>query len=413
MDKSKMIKCFLVLCSIVLISCEKKTEESVYVDESQKPQGNGCYSEPIAKSYLVYYEDGSVGTVQSESLEDLKKSFIRPNLEKIRWVEHNQRVFLEETKTKSIEKSTMFTDVNWGQSNIEAQQLWNQNIKGQGIIVGIVDSGVDVSHPQLKGQIQINENETPYNGLDDDGNGLIDDHTSYDFYAKKGDYPPSVDHGSHVAGIITAAHQAPSLPLGVAPESKIIATNFLSHQAGGGGDLDDAIAAIKYTVSRGAKVVNASWGGAPCSVVLSEVIASLESQDVLMVVAAGNEHTNIDYFPSYPAAYNLPTQITVGAIGPSNIMTGFSNYGEQMVHLMAPGDLIYSTVIGGYESLAGTSMAAPFVSGAAALLWSAKPTATAKQIKQALLSSVIKSNYRVTTRGRLNLPAALNEINKL
>src|SRR5690606_31039469 len=150
----------------------------------------------------------------------------------------------------------------------------------------------------------------------------------------------------------------------------------------------------QYSVSRGAKIINASWGGGNCSETLRETIQEAGRRNILFVSASGNDGIDFDRYAyySYPAVFNLANQITVAATDVFNRLTPFSNRSYTLVHIGAPGDQIrsavpYATDSSGYAVLSGTSMATPMVSGAAALLWSAKPNATVAQIKQALLSS--------------------------
>lgn len=146
---------------------------------------------------------------------------------------------------------------------------------------------------------------------------------------------------------------------------------------------------------------------------------SLEAKGILLLVAAGNDSNDIEFTPTYPAAFNLPGQITVAAGDSYDHMASFSNDSYKLVHLAAPGDGIFSSVPitqatpNGYQYMSGTSMATPFVSGAAALLLSTRPAATPAQLRQALLSSVDIATYRVLTRGRLNIQKAIEEIKKL
>ena len=296
---------------------------------------------------------------------------------------------------------------NWGIDSIVAKKLWDQNIFGEDVIVAIIDSGIDRQHPQLVNQLYVNPNETE-NGIDDDGNGLIDDINGYDFPNNSGNLYDGSGHGTHVAGIVAADHANGSIK-GVAPRAKILAFDFFDDD--GGGSVFDALAAIRAAEFKGARIINASWGGAACSRSLREILNELSQKNILFVAAAGNESLNIDRDPMYPAAFSASSQITVGAMTADGSTAGFSNYGK-LVHLVAPGADILSTYplpeLTAVEH--GTSMAAPFVSGAAALLWSAFPQATAKQIKQALVSTSKAGPFPVLSRGSLDVDAAYESL---
>ena len=186
----------------------------------------------------------------------------------------------------------------------------------------------------------------------------------------------------------------------------------------GSGDLPVAIRAIQYAASRGARVINASWGGTYCSQAMKETIAALEGEGVLFVAAAGNNGDglqasgmSLESLPVFPAAIGASGQITIGASTSRDYMAGFSNFSYTLVDLVAPGSNIFSTYPGGgYKLESGTSMATPFVSGAAALLFGAHPTATVAQVKAALLGSVDRGPFAVASQGRLNVKAALDEL---
>jgi subtilisin family serine protease len=202
---------------------------------------------------------------------------------------------------------------------------------------------------------------------------------------------------------------------GVAPEAQIIPATFLD--GSGAGTLGDAILAMQFAAARGAKIINASWGGTGCSEALGNAFVDLNNKGILLVVAAGNSGADIDETAFYPAVYNLPGQITVSASDSSDLVPAWSNTGFKNAHLTAPGVEIVSTAFGGrYVSMDGTSMASPFVAGAAATLWSARPSATAAQIKAAILRGVdviSGKNSKTLTRGRMNLQNSLDELRRL
>ena len=396
---------------VVLSACSvQKSAESVF-PQNGAMDNRACMGQAIENKFIVQWEDGHFTVEEAANAQVFSKEFIEPRLADIKHVTYD-REFKVESTTASVQESA-YTD-SWGQDMIGARQLWAQGIKGEGVAVAIVDSFVDVNHTQLAPRILINTAEIPNNGIDDDGNGIVDDYTGGVFVSKPSSNPTPSAHGSHVAGIIGADPTYGPIE-GVAPKASLIPAQFLSNS--GSGSLGDAIKALQYASSRGAKIINASWGGAPCDGALYSAFKTLESKGILVVVAAGNEGADIDAYPTFPAAFNVGTQITVAAGNSFDIMTAWSNSGFNLVHLGAPGEGILSTIPNNSTAyMDGTSMAAPFVSGAAALIWGAKPNATAIQVKQAILQSVDVSpgkEYRTSTRGRLNVVKALQKLREL
>lgn len=392
---------------ISLVACNNEDPAEVILPSKTSV----CSGQIKNKSYIIQWNDNSVTTVSDVDRETLKEDFVRPNLSEIRRVEYEQVLNISQFETKAVTQID-----NWGYKQIHAADFWQAGFRGQGVLVAVIDSGVDVIHPHLQNRIETNEGEAgelATNGIDDDHNGFVDDYLGYNFHAKSADLTDNVFHGTHVAGIIAGEHSENSVVdnelLGMAPQAKILPVKFLDET---GGTLSAAIQAIGYAATRGAKIINASWGGSGCSEILRDKIAEVTAQGILFVVASGNSGNNIDKFPEYPAAFQDTLQITVGAISPFLGMTNFSNYSDQLVHLFAPGQDIVSTVPGGVASLSGTSMATPFVVGAAALILSANPSLSLPQLREKLLKAVVQdNNYRNVTRGRIDLSRAINSLN--
>ena len=401
----------LILSVLFLSACS--LNKSVNTVFEEKNSGGACPFQKVAGQYIVQWEDGRVTTERANSDEELIQNFIEPNLPAIKHVEYNK--FVKPTPTADGAVESMASDSDWALNAIHASEVWSQGHRGVGIKVAVTDAPIDHSHPQIAPRVIRNLPE--FNGragVDDDGNGLVDDKYGWDFYADKPvpDISPGHSHGTHVAAIILADHNAGSVK-GVAPGAALIPVSFMGET---GGTLDDAIAAVKYAAARGANVINASWGGSTCSKTLQDTIQSLGERNILFVAASGNEGVDFDRDPynySYPAVYNFPHQITVAASNSLGYMTGFSNRSFSLVHIVAPGDGIVSTVPGGTGSMSGTSMATPFVSGAAALIWSAKPSATALEVRSAIFGSVYSfqgRSYKVSTGGHLDVSAALSRL---
>jgi subtilisin family serine protease len=296
-------------------------------------------------------------------------------------------------------------------ADINAPAAWDLTTGGD-VTVAVVDTGVDYNHVDLKNNIWTNPADPP-NGIDDDHNGFVDDVHGIDL--SNGDSDPMDDsgHGTHVAGIVGSEGNNGLGTVGVNWKVHLMALKFLN--ASGEGSTAQAAEAIDYAINAGAKVINASWGGPAYSFALYKAIKDADNQGVLFVAAAGNEGDNSDTSPEYPAAFDLPNIVSVAATDSDDSLLDFSNYGSRTVDLGAPGDEIYSTVpkqvsASGYAYFSGTSMAAPFVSGAAALYLARTPQSTVTQVRDALLQSVDPLPSlagKTVTGGRLDVGKAL------
>jgi len=296
-------------------------------------------------------------------------------------------------------------------ADAHATDAWDATT-GAGVTVAVVDTGVDYAHPDLSPNIWSNPAD-PKNGVDDDHNGFVDDTRGADFVDDDPDPADDAGHGTHVAGIIGARGNNSIGVTGVNWDVRIMALKFLDSD--GEGNTADAANAIDYAVNHGARVINASWGGPAFSQALYQAVKRAGEKGVLFVAAAGNDGRNADSTPDYPAAFDLPNVISVAASDRYDRLARYSDYGPSAVDLAAPGDDIYSTVPGfvdhsGYASFSGTSMATPFVTGAAALYIARNPQATSDQVRSALLSTVDHLPTfagKVASGGRLNIANAL------
>lgn len=397
MDVKKNLQ--ILLTVFILLSCAacaKRTSEDVFQERSQSTP---CTETKIAGQYLVKWEDGRISLEHGKNDDSFVKDFLEPNLEKIRRVEYNKTIRIRDQEVLVAPYSDIEAQAassTWGQTMTEVKAMWNLGYKGKDVKVAVVDTPVDYTHAYLKNRVL-----------------KADDGTfGWDFDTNAPAQPATIaNHGSHVSGIISSDHTTLT-KLGIAPEAKLIISSFLGDD--GGGTMEGAIKALKYAGERGARIINASWGGGKCSTTLRETIQELSDAGVIVVVASGNDGLDLDKTPDYPAIFQSAHQITVAAIRDNGTMESFSNTSFRYVNIAAPGVDIYSMLAKnslGYMS--GTSMAAPFVSGAAALLWGTRPAATATQVKQALLSSIVPGNYRVSSQGRLNIKSAIAEIERL
>lgn len=283
---------------------------------------------------------------------------------------------------------------------IGAPQAWNYSTGSSEVIVGIVDSGMLVNHPDLKDNVYRNLSEIPDDGIDNENNGYIDDHTGWDFvhapelegYAL-GDYLDEDNdvndesfHGTHVAGIIGAKGNNSLGVSGVCWNVRLmpLRAGFRTMDAGYLQD-DDAAAAIIYAADNGCKVINMSWGDTSYSPIIADACDYAYAKGVVLVASAGNDGTSELHYPA-----RLANVIAVGSASRAKLLSSFSSHGQGL-DLLAPGELILSTYKDEGESLyyeqSGTSMSAPFVTGAIALMLSIQPELTPDEIRARLLSS--------------------------
>lgn len=278
----------------------------------------------------------------------------------------------------------------------------------QEIIVAVVDTGVDYSHEDLNTVMWINSKEIPNDGVDNDNNGYIDDIYGIDLIHRSKDGQagqlsiPTEWHGTHVAGIIGAVQNNKLGIAGIANKVKIMSIQTVP-DGEDDDELDsDVVEAFLYAAHNGAKVINCSFGkeDPDKTGAVKDVIDSLsQSHDILFVVSSGNDSVgeenlwyNIDRHPTYPASYTSENIIVVASTTPTAEVSEFSNIGEQSVDIGAPGSDIFSTITGNqYAESSGTSMAAPHVSGVAAMLWSYFPKLKALEIKDIMMKSVTRA----------------------
>ncbi|MNK51253.1 Thermophilic serine proteinase precursor [compost metagenome] len=297
----------------------------------------------------------------------------------------------------------------------DAWKLFTPLSEGNGkIVVAVVDTGLDKNHHVFRpvssggtGALWVNQAEAngqPYR--DDDGNGFVDDINGWNFISNSNNFADDDNHGTHVAGIVVGAGLnifASSLE-----ESKVVIMPLKFLNGGGSGTTANAVRAIEYAVRNGARVINNSWGGPSYSRALHEALIYAYNNSVLVVSAAGNYSKDNDATPMYPANYDVPSNIAVASIDSNDKLSYFSNYGARTVHVGSPGEWIKSTVRGNtFDWMSGTSMAAPFVAGMAALALREAPYLTGYQMKQLVMQ---ESEHIVLLEGRVSTSARISSV---
>jgi subtilisin family serine protease len=371
----------------------------------------------------------------------------------VEYAERNLRVKLAGVQPNDPEFRWQWALLNWGYpidgflptpgADIHVQDAWAITTGSPSVIVAVTDTGCDITHPDLAGNIYTNPGEIAGNGIDDDHNGYVDDVHGFNVADHNGDVTDVVGHGTQISGIIAGILNNQIGISGVC-QCKILPVKFFRQTGPDPSDVEgtvaDAAAAIVYSIAAGASIINASWTtllvpgdvGPTEGQALKDACAAARDADVLMVCIAGNDGFNLDYSPVYPAAYKMPNQIVVAAsdyndeiwhiIGaPYEIRTGF---GPSTVHLAAPGVSILTTQARGsctlcssstnpddwYTTMDGSSASAGFVSGVAALVKSRYPEANGPVLKQRVVAGVdVLDSLKayVISSGRLNAYGAL------
>src|SRR5829696_2466922 len=293
--------------------------------------------------------------------------------------------------------------------DIDAPNAWGT--RSSCAKVAILDTGIDTDHPDLASNVYKSADK-PNNGKDDDKKGHVDDTYGYNTIKGKGSGEDDNGHGTHVSGIVAGRGDNDVGVSGTCWSSKLLAVKFMNSQ--GKGSTSNAIEGIDYAVKQGFKIINCSFGSSSSSSSLHDAVDYAQDHNTLLVVAAGNNSQNIDKHPLYPASYTDSNVLAVAASTQDDTLADFSNFGSTGVDVAAPGDSIYSTYLGGgYRILSGTPMAAPYVSGVAALLRKHESDASYGNLRYAIRHKVDKPpalNGKVAYDGRLNAEKALAAI---
>ena len=330
--------------------------------------------EVVEHLYLVRFstKENTMGVLLSEFNTDKNIVFAEPNYVR--------------KKSQRTPENNFYFNTQWGLLNeknkidIDVMQAWEITKGSPSIVVGVIDSGIEKNHVDIANNIWENPGEIAGNGIDDDKNGYIDDVTGWNFLNEDSDSNDKYEHGTHVSGIIAAEDNQKGI-VGVAPNIRLAALKVGDDSF----DTVDIVEAIHYGGKEGIKIFNCSYSSADFS---NSELDAMRSTDALFVCAAGNDGLNVDKDMIYPACYKIDNIISVGAVDSVGNVPDFSNYGAKNVDIAAPGVDIQSLVLSneyGYGD--GTSMAAPFVTGVAALVSSMNKSLGPLEIKKVILDN--------------------------
>ncbi|MFM7163541.1 MAG: S8 family peptidase, partial [Planctomycetaceae bacterium] len=299
-------------------------------------------------------------------------------------------------------------------ADIDAERAWDVTTGSSGVVIGVIDTGIDMNHPDLAGNMWVNPFETAGDGIDNDANGFVDDIYGWDFANNDNNPFDDHGHGTHCAGTIGAVGNNGVGVVGVNWDVSLMALKFLG--SNGSGSISNAALASNYATMMRERGVNVratsnSWAGGPFDGGMESAIIAARDQGVLFVAAAGNSGVNTDSNANYPSNYAVSNVISVAATNATDTLASFSNYGAATVDLGAPGVSILSTLPNNsYGYLSGTSMATPHVSGVVALAAAQFPDASFVEIRDAILAGgdLVASLAGKTVSGRrLNAPGTL------
>ena len=296
-------------------------------------------------------------------------------------------------------------------ADVSAKEAWaitTGDGSDNGPLIAVIDTGVDYTHPDLAANMWTNPGEIPGDGIDNDGNGVIDDVHGYNAFADSGDPMDGHSHGTHCSGTIAGVGNNGVGVTGVMHDANLMAVKIFSDA--GRTSTDAIVRGIMYSAKMGADITSNSWGGGPRS---EAIYDAFKSNDALHVIAAGNSGYDNDKRDNFPSNYDLDNIVAVAAIDHNDTKARFSQYGEKNVDVSAPGVDIYSTINGGgYASYSGTSMATPHVSGGAGLIMSQYPEMSNAEIKDRLIFGSDRKealNDISVSDGRVNFASSLED----
>ena len=388
------------------------------------------YRTPLNRGGLVVLESSAAENTQVASDEEarIKGSALTERMDALRasgqfeFVEPDYIVSIDAVPTDSaLTDGTLWGLKNTGQNggtsgvDVDAERAWGITTGSDDVVVGVVDTGIRYTHQDLAANMWINPGESggdkATNGIDDDGNGYIDDVHGINTITGSGNPMDDNNHGSHCAGTIGAQSNGGGPHVGVAWQVRLMALKFLA--ANGSGGIADAIECIEYAIDKRAKILSNSWGGGGFSDAMLQIIRNASASQILFVAAAGNSKSNNDTTANYPSNYNVDNMVGVAAIDRAGALASFSSYGATTVHLGAPGVEIFSSTASAdnaYASYKGTSMATPHVSGVAALVAARYPSESMRALRNRLTAGAQTTASlagKVRTGGRVNAYSSL------
>lgn len=415
-------------CMAVAAACEGDPCQDLLIRFSDRasPQQISSVLSQEGLEEVQFFPGSKIFRVEGNSAESSAKILKRLNAERsVAYAEPNYRVEATRSPNDPLYESQWALH-NTGQSggssgdDINMEAVWNILTGSHSIVVAVIDTGIDYTHPDLAANMWTNPGEIPDNNTDDDHNGFVDDYYGYNFDGYTSDPMDDHFHGTHVAGTIGALGDNGIGVAGISWTAKLMAVKFLN--SGGSGYLSDAISAIEYAVDNGATVLNNSWGfmsgqAIPSNPALEPVqslrdaIAYADTHGAIFVAAAGNSGVDSDVYANYPSSYSVANILSVASTDRNDDRSSFSNWGLISVDLGAPGSSILSTyptwyVDPPYATISGTSMATPHVAGAAAIIWADNPSLSHRQVIDRIKQGVtpLSSLAGITvTGGRLNV----------
>lgn len=317
------------------------------------------------------------------------------------------KVKIKKERLYQIKLSDPAMSEKWGLEQIS----WKEHKDSDDVVVAVIDTGIDVDHPDLKNMLWTNDREIPNNNIDDDGNGFVDDIHGWNFAGAGTNLTDNHGHGTHIAGIIGAEPNNGVGIAGVASNVKIMVLKYYDPLSAGRNNLLNTVRSIDYAVKMGADIINYSGGGLDESPEEKAAIARAKAKGIIVVAAAGNERSNSDNSMYFPASYDFNNIVSVTAVNKQKRVLASSNYGVRTVDLAAPGNNIYSTLPNSrYGYMTGTSQATAFVTGVIAVLKGKYPGAWHVDIISAVTDSVVHEKYldsKAGSGGILNMERAI------